>query len=92
MWCRVQKCRPWVRVPFAQGACVFKNRFSLGIHVHTPCTHSRFIYFKHVHEETNMESKTNKVQFFITKVMFGSYNLVLPLRRYNKTKNVQSFR
>ena len=48
-------CRPWVTVHFAQGTSVFKNKFNLGIHIHTPCTHSRLIYFKHVHEETNLE-------------------------------------
>ena len=58
-------CRPWVTVHFAQGTCtsVFKNRFSLGIYVPTPCKHSTLIYFKHAHEQTNnMESKTNKVK------------------------------
>ena len=46
-------CRPWVTVHFAQGTSVFRSGFSLGIHVHTPCTHSslRLIYFKHVYEE-----------------------------------------
>ena len=72
-------CRPWVTVLFAQGNSVFKNRFSLGIHVHTPTTHSRLIYFKHVHEETNMESKTNKVLHTVTLkqkfALFGSYIL-----------------
>ena len=33
-------CCPWVTVHFAQGTSVFKNRFSLGIHVPTPCKHS----------------------------------------------------
>ena len=59
-------CRPWLTVLFSQGTSVFRNRFSLGIHVglhtHTPCTHSRLFYFKHVYEEINMEYKTNKVQ------------------------------
>ena len=45
----------------AQSTSVIKIIFILGIHVHTPCTHSRLIYFKHVHKQTNMESKTNKV-------------------------------
>ena len=48
-------CHPWVTVHFAQGTSVFRNRFILGIHVHKPCTHSRLIYFKHVHEQTNIE-------------------------------------
>ena len=49
------KCRPWVTVHFAQGTSVFKNRLIFGIHVHIPCTHSRLIYFKHVHGQINME-------------------------------------
>ena len=47
-------CRPWVTVHFAQGTSVFKNRFSLGIYVPTPCKHSTLIYFKHAHEQTNI--------------------------------------
>ena len=49
------------------------------MYMYTPCTHSRLIYFKHVHEETNMESKTNKVLHTVTLkqkfALFGSYNL-----------------
>ena len=40
---------------FAQGTSVFKNRLSFGIHVLIPSTHSRLIYFKHVHDQINME-------------------------------------
>ena len=55
-------CRPWVTVHFAQGTFVFLNKFILGIHVHTTCTHSRLSYLKHVHEQTTLESNTNKIQ------------------------------
>ena len=55
-----------------EGTIVFKNRFSLGLHVHTPCTHSRLIYFKHVHEQTNLESKTNKLKLKQKFALFGS--------------------
>ena len=48
------KCRPWLTVAFAQSTSVLKNRFNLGIHVPTSCKHSRLIYFKHAHEETNI--------------------------------------
>ena len=39
--CAKVDSRPWVTVHFAQGTSLFKNRFSLGTHVHTPCTHGR---------------------------------------------------
>ena len=60
---------PWVDSTVVPSACklssmgdsslcirylCFKNRFSLGIHVPTPCKHRRFIYFKHAHEQTNI--------------------------------------
>ena len=60
-------CCQWVTVHFAQGTFVLKSRFSLEIHEHEPCTHSRFIYFKPVHEQTNMESKTKKGAAFLNK-------------------------
>ena len=48
---------PWVTVHFAQSTSVFKNRFSLGIYVPTPCKHSSLTYFKHAHEQTNIWNK-----------------------------------
>ena len=57
-------CRPWVTVPFAQSTTVFKNRFSLGIHVHTSCTHSKPTW------------NQKRYSYFKTKfALFGSYYL-----------------
>ena len=61
-------CRPWGTVHIAQSTSDFKNRFSLGIQVDTPCTHSRLMYFKHDHKQTNMELKTNKVHLFHDRI------------------------
>ena len=39
-------CHPWVIVHFALGISVFKNIINSDIHIHTPGTYSRFLYFK----------------------------------------------
>ena len=71
-------CRPWVTVLFAQGTSVFRNRFSLGIHVHTctPCTHSRSIYLNMYMRNQIWNKKQIRYSFLKqTSALFGSYNL-----------------
>ena len=70
--------RPWVTVHFAQGTSPFKNRISLGIHVHRPGAQNRKNYFNtNIYMIYNQyKTETNMCSYFKTKVCtVGSYHL-----------------